>query len=215
MKENPTKRLFDIIAASIGLIVFAPVFLIIALFICLDDGGPVLFTQERLGKGMKRFLIYKFRSMRDGRVTWTGQWIRATGLDELLQFFNVLEGSMAMVGPRPMTMGDVARLNWQDHAMRRWHCKPGMTGLAQLFAGRGQRVSRFLDDTYAGSYSLFLDMQIVVLSFLVNCFGKGSVKRLLSWWRTWRRSSRRRPAMKKMPAVQTRRLAARLSEVRR
>lgn len=210
MKENPTKRFFDVVAASIGIIVFSPVFLIVALLILLDDGGPILFVQERLGRGMKPFHIYKFRSMRQGRVTWVGQWIRATGLDELLQFFNVLEGSMAMVGPRPMTIGDVIRLHWQDPAILRWHCKPGMTGLAQLFAGRGLRVSRSLDNKYARSYSLFGDMQIVLLSFLVNCFGKVAVKRALSLWRAWRRGRRRQAGKEVILEVPTHRLTARL-----
>ncbi|ACM21989.1 glycosyltransferase [Geotalea daltonii FRC-32] len=192
MKQNPIKRIFDMVAASIGLVVFLPVFFVVTLLILLEDGGPVLFVQERLGKEMRMFRIYKFRSMREGRVTRVGGWIRATGLDELLQFFNVLGGSMSMVGPRPMTMEDVTRLDWQDPALGRWRCKPGMTGLAQLFAGKGRSVSRFFDDRYAGSYSLFLDSRIVFLSFMVNCFGKGPVKRVLSCWRNWQRNRRRR-----------------------
>lgn len=191
MKQN-LKRIFDIVAASIGLVAFAPLFLIVTLLILLEDGWPVLFVQERLGEEMRIFRIYKFRSMREGQVTRVGRWIRATGIDELFQFFNVLGGSMAMVGPRPMTMEDVARLHWHNAAMLRWRCKPGMTGLAQLFAGRGRCVSRFLDDKYVCQYNLFLDLQVVLLSFLVNCFGKRSVKRVLSRWRSWRRNRRRR-----------------------
>jgi lipopolysaccharide/colanic/teichoic acid biosynthesis glycosyltransferase len=191
MKRDLTKRLFDVIAASIGLLVFVPVMVIVALLILLEDGRPVLFVQERLGKGMRPFLIYKFRSMRSGRVTRVGRWIRATGIDELLQFFNVLRGSMGMVGPRPMTREDVVRLDWHDPGMPRWCCKPGMTGLAQLFAGKGRSVSRFLDEKYVSQCGFALDAQVVALSFLVNCFGKRSVHRALSWWRAWRRSERR------------------------
>jgi lipopolysaccharide/colanic/teichoic acid biosynthesis glycosyltransferase len=185
------KRVLDIIFATTGLVVFSPCFFIVALLILLEDGPPVLFVQERLGKEMKPFRIYKFRSMRGSRVTQVGRWIRATGLDELFQFLNVLQGSMGVVGPRPMTADDVARLGWHETGMARWRCKPGVTGLAQLFAGKGLQVSRFLDESYARNGSLWLDFQVIVLSFMVNCFGKRRVRCTLLQWRAWRRNKRR------------------------
>lgn len=185
------KTCFDTIVAFIALLVFAPVFLLVALLILLEDGRPVLFVQERLGEAMRPFTVYKFRSMRGGRVTRVGRWIRATGLDELLQFFNVLQGSMSVAGPRPMTVQDVVRLGWHDPEMKRWSCKPGVTGLAQLFAGKGRQVSRFLDDRYARQGTIWLDLQVIALSLLVNCLGKYRVRRALSLWRAQRRNKRR------------------------
>ena len=185
------KRSFNVIVALVALLVFAPLFLLVALLIQLEDGHPILFVQERLGKGVRPFRICKFRSMRGGRVTRVGRWIRATGLDELLQFVNVLQGSMAVVGPRPMTLEDVVRLGWQRPDMMRWRCKPGVTGLAQLFAGKGRQVSRFLDESYALHGTIRLDLQVIALSFLVNCLGKHRVRLVLSLWRARRRTKRR------------------------
>jgi len=185
------KSAFNLVVASSALVVFSPVLLLVALLILLEDGRPVLFMQERLGKGMQPFRVYKFRSMRGGRVTRVGRWIRVTGLDEWLQFFNVIKGTMAIAGPRPMTLDDVARLGWHDPEMNRWRCQPGLTGLAQLFAGKGRHVSRFLDDCYVRHGTLWLDLQLIALSFLVNCVGKHRVRRALSVWRGWRRKTKR------------------------
>ncbi|MCM0083833.1 sugar transferase [Geomonas sp. Red32] len=185
------KGAFNTIVAGTALLLFAPLLVLVALLILLDDGGPVLFVQERLGKRMVPFSIYKFRSMRDGRVTRVGRWIRVTGIDELLQFINVLKGEMAIVGPRPMTRDDVDRLGWGGPDLDRWRSEPGLTGVAQLFAGKGRRVSRFLDGCHAGRWSLWLDIQVIVLSFLVNCVGKHRVRNTLSRWRNWRRKTKR------------------------
>lgn len=185
------KRSLDIFVAAVALLLFAPLFLLVSLLILLEDGRPILFVQERLGQRMRPFHIYKFRSMRGGEVTRVGRWIRVTGLDELLQFGNVLQGPMSVVGPRPMTRDDVARLGWQDPGMPRWRCQPGVTGLAQLFAGKGQRVSRFLDGRHARHGTLWLDLQLIALSFLVNCLGKHRVRCALSWWRGVRRKTKR------------------------
>lgn len=185
------KRAFNLIVAASALLVFSPVLLLVALLILLEDGRPVLFVQERLGKGMQPFSVYKFRSMRKGRVTRVGRWIRVTGLDEWLQFLNVIQGSMAIVGPRPMTLDDVVRLGWNDSGLSRWRCKAGVTGLAQLFAGKGRHVSRFLDDRYARDATVWLDLQVIVLSFIVNCLGKHRVRRALCAWRSWRRRTKR------------------------
>ena len=179
-----SKRVFDIIFAAIGIAVFAPAMLLIAIFILWDSGPPVVFTQERIGARLRQFRVYKFRSMHDGLVTRPGRWIRATGLDEVLQFFNVLRGEMSMVGPRPLTGEDLNRLGWVDNPVRRM-LKPGVTGLAQLYAGRGARQSGFLDSKYARQQSICLDFKIISVSFAANVFGKRRV-------RQWLRSRRRR-----------------------
>lgn len=110
------KRLFDIVASLIGLIIFAPVMLIIAIVVKMTSPGPVLFFQKRLTKGMKEFNIYKFRSMvsnefrekntvqikgSSGEITSIGKFMRKTKLDELPQFWNILKGDMSFIGPRP------------------------------------------------------------------------------------------------------------------
>src|SRR5476649_1328362 len=97
------RRLFDLLGALGGLVFFAPVLALAATAILADDGRPILFRQPRLGRGRRLFTILKLRSMRDGRVTRVGRLLRATGLDELPQFVNILRGDMSAVGPRPLT----------------------------------------------------------------------------------------------------------------
>jgi lipopolysaccharide/colanic/teichoic acid biosynthesis glycosyltransferase len=106
------QRLFDAVGALGGLAVFSPVLVAFAAAVLLDNGGPLFFQQERLGYGRRRFNVLKFRSMRDGKITRVGRLLRATGLDELPQFINILRGEMSAVGPRPLTADDVARLGW-------------------------------------------------------------------------------------------------------
>ena len=174
------KKAFDLTAAVTGLLVLGGLLAAIALLILLLDGRPVLFRQERLGLGKQPFAIYKFRTMRDGNITRSGRWLRQTGLDELAQIFNILRGEMSVVGPRPLTAADVVRLGWDDvaHAAR-WSLKPGITGLAQLYGGRGARVSWLMDTAYRRRVSLWLDVKIVLLSFAVNVLGKRRVRQFL------------------------------------
>jgi lipopolysaccharide/colanic/teichoic acid biosynthesis glycosyltransferase len=115
------------------MIVFAPVLAVLGAAILLEDGRPVLFAQSRLGRSRRPFTILTFRSMRDGRVTRVGRLLRATGLDELPQFVNILRGDMSAVGPRPLTDEDATRLGWLTprHDFR-WRVSPGLTGLAQI-----------------------------------------------------------------------------------
>jgi lipopolysaccharide/colanic/teichoic acid biosynthesis glycosyltransferase len=110
-----SKRAFDLLFASLGLVVISPVFILAAIAIKLDSAGPVLFLQERIGRNFRPFSIYKFRTMvvgadrrggqitvgSDPRVTRVGRWLRRTKIDELPQLFNVLLGEMSLVGPRP------------------------------------------------------------------------------------------------------------------
>src|SRR5690606_26770390 len=155
------QRPIDIAVAASGLVLASPLLLLIAWLIRLDDGGPVLFTQTRVGADRKPFRIYKFRTMRDGVTTRIGRWLRQTGLDELPQLVNMLRGEMSLIGPRPLTGEDVERLGWDDdaHAVR-WSVRPGIIGLAQLYAGRGKRLSWFLDVTYVRDRRLALDLGI-------------------------------------------------------
>jgi lipopolysaccharide/colanic/teichoic acid biosynthesis glycosyltransferase len=101
------KRIVDVIGAIGGLVVFALPVALIAVAILLADGLPVLFRQERLGRQRRLFTILKFRSMRNGEVTGVGRMLRATSLDELPQFINILRGELSAVGPRPLTQADV------------------------------------------------------------------------------------------------------------
>src|SRR4029079_17085344 len=126
------KRAFDLVGALGGLLFFAPVMLATAVAIVVADGRPGLFREPRLGRHRRPFEILKFRSMRDGRVTRVGRLLRATGLDEIPRFFNILRGDMSAVGPRPLTSEDIARLGWTGADLDfRWACRPGLTGLAQ------------------------------------------------------------------------------------
>ncbi|HNP84216.1 MAG TPA: sugar transferase [Nitrospira sp.] len=138
------KRLVDIVAASIGLLLLSPLFLILAALIKLDSSGPVLFRQERIGRGFIPFLIYKFRTMaagraneglcitsrNDARITRVGRWLRATKLDELPQLLNVLIGDMSLVGPRPEVRHYVELFRSEYEPLL--SIRPGMTDLASL-----------------------------------------------------------------------------------
>src|SRR6188474_1119600 len=181
MTSSPlAKRLFDLVGAVGGLLAFSPAMAVIAAAIVLEDGWPVLFRQERLGRKRRPFTILKFRSMKDGRITRVGRVLRATGLDELPQFVNILLGEMSAVGPRPLTGDDVTRLGWTAKRYDfRWQVLPGLTGLAQVTEPRSGRLSLGLDRRYAAGQSLALDVRLVALSFAINAFGKGRVRRFL------------------------------------
>ena len=174
------KRLFDLVGAIAGLLAFSPVMAVISAAIVLEDGWPVLFRQARLGQRRRSFTILKFRSMRLGRVTRVGKVLRATGLDELPQFINILRGDMSAVGPRPLTESDVTRLGWMAPRYDfRWRVRPGLTGLAQVTEARSGRLSLGLDRRYVSRQSLWLDMRLVAVSFAINALGKRRVRWLL------------------------------------
>lgn len=173
------RRIFDIVGAAGGLVVFAPIMGAAALAILLDDGRPLFFRQQRLGLQRRPFDILKFRSMREGRVTRVGAVLRATGLDELPQFVNILRGELSAVGPRPITAADAAHFGWAGaDTDDRWSVKPGLTGLAQL-AGRRRPESLALDRRYIRDRSFTLDCRLILMSFVVNVFGKSRARRLL------------------------------------
>jgi len=179
------RRLFDVAGAAGGLVFFSPVMAVVALAIRLDDGGPIVFRQQRLGERRVPFTILKFRSMRDHRTTRVGRVLRATGLDELPQLVNVLRGDMSAVGPRPLDAIDVARWGWDTprHDFR-WRVRPGLTGLGQLRGAGAPRRTLALDRAYIARRSLCLDIRLIALSFAVNVLGKRRVRELLHSFRT-------------------------------
>ena len=181
------KRAFDLTLASIGVIAISPILLVVSVLIKLEDGGPLFFMQNRVGRGSRQFRIYKFRSMSvqdtdhdgaksaakdDDRVTRVGRFIRRTSIDELPQLFNVIAGDMSLVGPRPHALGSLAGddLFWRvdDQYWIRHALKPGLTGLAQVRGHRGAtdtledlRLRVRSDLEYLTNWSLGLDFLIL------------------------------------------------------
>jgi lipopolysaccharide/colanic/teichoic acid biosynthesis glycosyltransferase len=188
-----SKQLFDLLGALGGLVAFSPVMAAIAGAILLEDGGPILFRQERVGRARRPFTILKFRSMRGQRVTRVGRVLRATGLDELPQFINILRGEMSAVGPRPLTASDVRRLGWTRPRFDfRWRVRPGLTGLAQVMAAASGPRSASLDRWYVARRSLSLDLRLVAWSFAVNALGKTRARQVLMLQRSGMRVRRTR-----------------------
>ena len=172
------KRLIDIICSLIGLILFFPILLVVALLIRINLGSPVFFTQTRLGKDGKEFKMIKFRTMKDSldkfgqllpdeqRLTKFGKILRSTSLDELPELINVLKGDMTLVGPRPLLV-EYKEL-YSERQFRRHEVSPGITGWAQI-NGRNAISwnERFeLDVWYVDNISFLLDMKILVMTIL-------------------------------------------------
>lgn len=185
------KRIFDFIAALLLLILLSPLFLAIGLIILIDDGGPIIFKQYRVGKGNKLFYIYKFRTMKNGTrnvasgelgesdqsITRSGKLLRKTSLDELPQLFNILKGDMSFVGPRPLIPEEkeirVLREKYNVFSVR-----PGMTGLAQI-NGRDtldDEEKASFDRYYVNARSLLLDIRIIFKTVVVVLTGKNVVE---------------------------------------
>lgn len=189
------KRLFDFIASLAGVIVLSPLFLYIAYRIKKEDHGPVLYTQDRVGRHGKIFKVYKFRSMivdadkkleelkdqnevdgpmfkmkEDPRITKIGKFIRKYSLDELPQLFNVLKGDMSLVGPRPPLPSEVAE--YSDYDKQRLYVTPGCTGLWQATvrnsAGFDEMVE--LDLKYIQKSGFFYDLGLIFLTVKIMAF---------------------------------------------
>lgn len=176
------KRFCDIVISLLGLIVLSPLMLVVAIAIKIESEGPVLFKQTRLGKGGREFQIYKFRSMCEGaenmgtgqysfagdmRVTKVGRFIRATSIDELPQFINILKGEMSLVGFRPpLTYHPWKLEEYTDEQMRMFEVRPGITGWAQVHGRKHtewhERIS--LNVYYVDHMSLLLDIKILFLT---------------------------------------------------
>lgn len=173
------KRAFDVAAAAFALALFSPVLAVAAAAIVAHDGGPVLFLQERVGRDGVPFRIVKLRTMKDEVVTGPGRWLRATGIDEVPQFLNVLRGEMSVVGPRPLTRADLERLGFDRDPLRAT-VRPGITGPAQVFAPRTPAAVLDTDRRYVREASLRVDVELVAISFAMNVFGKRRIRARLA-----------------------------------
>ncbi len=193
------KRAVDVFGATIGLIALSPLFALCALAIKLDSDGPVFFAQDRVGYNRRRFRVLKFRTMvpnaeqlqaaleplneaqgpvfkieRDPRVTRVGHWLRRTSLDELPQLINVVKGDMSLVGPRPLPVRDVDRIDVRWHR-RRFSVKPGITCLWQV-ESRAPEFDEWirLDMQYIDNWSLAMDLKILAKTIPAVLSGHGA-----------------------------------------
>jgi lipopolysaccharide/colanic/teichoic acid biosynthesis glycosyltransferase len=174
------KRIFDLLFSFVALVIFAIPTIIISFLLKFKEGHSVLFRQERIGKNKKTFQILKFQTMVNEVPTRTGKLLRKTGLDELPQFLNVLKGEMSIVGPRALTNYDIERLSWNDdYYSIRWKQKPGITGYAQIYGGQHKKTSWFWDKYYIKNNNVFIDFTIVIISFLMNIFGKTKIRQII------------------------------------
>ena len=186
------KRPFDAFVAVIGLVIATPLWVIFSIAIKLEDRGPILFRQERWGKNKTTIKVYKFRTMvpdaierfghmqaseNDPRVTKMGRLLRATSLDEMPQLLNIARGDMSWVGPRALPIDEVQVREegaLPDEAIpgfeARSSLRPGLTGIAQIFAPRDvPRQEKYqYDGVYATSRSLWLDIRLIFLSLWIT-----------------------------------------------
>jgi sugar transferase (PEP-CTERM system associated) len=190
-----TKRIFDLLASALVSIASLPLMLAAAACIALEDGGPVFYRQERVGKDGRIFTVLKFRSMRndaeqggpptwatpnDPRITRVGHWLRMLRIDELPQMLNVFKGEMSFVGPRPERAYFVWQIEGEAAYYNVRHCiKPGITGLAQVRYQYGASIDDAIEKLqydlyYVKNNSLLLDLLILIDTVQVVVFGKGS-----------------------------------------
>ena len=179
------KRLFDILFSALVLILLSPLIAITAIFVIIDLGFPIFFTQIRPGYRGNLFKIYKFRSMKDivtkkamqapdiKRLTAFGLLIRSTSIDELPSLWNVLMGDMSLVGPRPLLVEYLSLYNKEQ--ARRHNVKPGITGWAQVNGRNGLSWrERFeLDVWYVDNHTFFLDLKILLMTVKKVLFREG------------------------------------------
>ena len=191
------KRAFDVALSAAGLLASLPLWILFAAAVKSEDGGPVFFSQERVGLNGRIFRARKFRSMipdaeagtgpvqasaHDPRITRVGRLLRATAMDELPQLWNIFIGDMSFVGPRPLRPGEVDVMGDGQvvalHDIRgyadRHRVRPGLTGLAQVYAPRDlPRAAKFrLDRLYLKRAGVCLDLKLLLLSFWITGRGK-------------------------------------------
>jgi undecaprenyl phosphate N,N'-diacetylbacillosamine 1-phosphate transferase len=174
------KRIIDVLVSACGIIILFPVLLVTAIAIKMESRGPVLFWQDRIGRNGRTFKMIKFRSMCVGaekggvystkddlRVTRVGRFIRATSIDELPQFANILKGDMSLIGPRPtLTYHPWPLEQYSPEQKKRFHVRPGVTGWAQVNGRKeihwDQRL--MLDVEYVNNVSFTFDMKIFIMT---------------------------------------------------
>jgi Undecaprenyl-phosphate glucose phosphotransferase len=187
------KRISDILFAIAGIIILSPVLFLTAVIIKLSSQGPVIFKQERLGLNRKKFVMYKFRSMKipddgdekhqwtvrdDPRTTKFGSFIRKTSIDELPQLFNILKGDMSLIGPRPERPYFVEKFREEvPEYMIKHHVRPGMSGWAQVHGWRGntsikKRIE--FDIYYVENWTLILDIKIFAMTLIKGLVNKNA-----------------------------------------
>jgi lipopolysaccharide/colanic/teichoic acid biosynthesis glycosyltransferase len=191
------KRMLDVALSGTGLAASAPLWLLLAAAVKLEDGGPVFYGQERVGEGGRIFHAWKFRSMvpdaekhvgavqateNDPRVTRIGRLMRATAMDELPQLWNILVGDMSFVGPRALRPGEIETASEGRHVRLedvpgytdRHRVRPGLTGIAQIFAPRdiARRHKFRYDRLYIRQQSFLLDVRLILLSFWITFRGR-------------------------------------------
>lgn len=182
------KRGMDIVASLTGLIIAAPILIIVALLIKFDSKGPVFFCQERVGLNGKFFKVIKFRTMIDNavnigsgimtdkddpRITKVGKLLRKASIDEIPQLINILKGDMSLVGPRPVPVGHFKK--YTDYEKKRLAVRPGITGWAQV-NGRNnltwaERIEK--DIWYVNNMSIVLDIKIILKTVRVVLLAEG------------------------------------------
>lgn len=187
--------------AGLGLIISAPLWALVALAIKLEDGGPILYVQERSGLAGTHFKACKFRSMiphaeanvgavqareDDPRVTRVGRLLRATAMDELPQLWNIFRGDMSFVGPRALRPGEIERVGDGKVEMledvpgfaERSRVRPGLTGIAQIYAPRDipRRLKFRYDRLYVRRQAFWLDVRLILLSFWITLRGTWEVR---------------------------------------
>lgn len=189
---NLYKRIFDIIASCIGLLIGTPILVIFGIAIICEDGGPIFYKQERLGLYGKKFFVYKLRSMRidaekiggaqwaqknDPRITKVGKIIRKTRIDEIPQLINILSGDMSLIGPRPERPELTYKFEEEIPGfIDRLSVKPGLTGWAQVNGGYEilPQEKLTLDLEYIRNKSIIMDLKIILKTIKVVLTGDGA-----------------------------------------
>lgn len=180
------KRVFDFILSLIALIILSPLLLIVIIAIKIDSKGPIFYFQTRVGRNMKEFNLYKFRTMTDKKrdpskeqtykdnseITKVGYYLRRLKIDELPQLINVLVGDMALIGPRPALPS--LYKDYGEKAAKRVRVRPGLSGLSQtrgnIFLTWEERFK--YDNEYVDRMSFLLDVSIIIKTFLIVIFGE-------------------------------------------